>query len=557
MHRKDKIKAKLSDGRELTCDFGTPVESLLDKETDEHGRYYIGAVVNNLVVTLEFLLEVDSEIQFLTFADSNGWRIYRASACFLLAKVVKDLFPQARLTIEHSMGTGFYCSFEQNGQEGIHQDQLEQIRAQLKDLIARDVPIERRKVVYSKAVKHFEDQNQHDKANLLKYRNPPKVVVYACEGYTDLAHGPLAHSTGAITHVDLFQVSPGFVVQFPDRSVPPKIPTLRPQPQLFTVFQEHKKWGRILGVNTVGRLNEIIATKESADFIRIAEALHEKKIAKVADKIKEERERIKFILIAGPSSSGKTTFAKRLSVQLRVNGLNPVAISVDNYFVDRGHTPRDENGDYDFEHIEAIDLALFNQHLLELMDGKEIDLPRFNFEVGVKEFQGEKLKLHGDQVVILEGIHCLNPRLTEAIAPDNKFKIYISALTQLNLDSHNRIATTDNRLVRRLVRDNQFRGHPALQTMKMWPSVRRGEKTWIFPYQEEADIAFNSALDYELAVLKPFAEPLLAEVKPEDPVYGEARRLQDFLGSFLGIPHDLVPPTSLLREFIGKSGFRY
>lgn len=557
MHQKGKIKAKLSDGRELTCAFGTPVETLLEKETDEHGRHYLGAVVNNMVVTLEFLLEVDSEIKFLTFADSNGWRIYRSTACFLLAKVVKELFPQARLTVEHSMGTGFYCSFEQDGKEGIHQDQLDQIRDRLRDLIARNIPIERRKSPYAAAVKHFEDQNLHDKANLLKYRNPPKVVVYTCDNYTDLAHGPLAHTTGAITHVDLLHVAPGFVIQFPDRSVPPRIPALRPQPQLFTVFQEHKKWGRILGVNTVGRLNEIIAAKESADFIRIAEALHEKKIAKVADKIKEERERIKFILIAGPSSSGKTTFAKRLSVQLRVNGLNPVAISVDNYFVDRGHTPRDENGDYDFEHIEAIDLKLFNQHLLELMDGKEIHLPRFNFEQGLKEFQGEKLKLRGDQVVILEGIHCLNPRLTEAIAPDNKFKIYISALTQLNLDSHNRIATTDNRLVRRIVRDSQFRGHPALMTMKMWPSVRRGEKTWIFPFQEEADLAFNSALDYELAVLKPFAEPLLAEIKPDDPVYGEARRLQDFLGSFLGIPHDLVPPTSLLREFIGKSGFRY
>ncbi|MGA1529870.1 MAG: nucleoside kinase [Kiritimatiellia bacterium] len=557
MHHKGKITARLGEGREVLCAFGTPVESLLPGETDEHGRHYIAAMVNNMVVTLEFLLEVDSEVRFLTFADSHGWRIYRSTACFLLAKAVNKLFPDARLTIEHSMGTGFYCSFEHEGKEGIHQEQLDLIRAELKSIIEADVPIERRKAVYSSAVKYFEGRNLTDKANLLKFRNPPKVVVYTCEEYTDLAHGPLAYSSGALTHVALVQVSAGFVVMFPDRSVPPRIPHLRPQPQLFQVFQEHRKWGRILGVNTVGRLNEIIAAKESADFIRIAEALHEKKIAKVADKIKEERERIKFILIAGPSSSGKTTFAKRLRVQLRVNGLNPVAISVDNYFVDREHTPRDENGDFDFEHIEAIDLKLFNQHLLELMDGRAIDLPRFNFEEGMKEFPGHTLQLEGDQVVILEGIHCLNPRLTEAIAPDNKFKIYISALTQLNLDAHNRIATTDNRLVRRLVRDNQFRGHPALQTMKMWPSVRRGEKAWIFPFQEEADIAFNSALDYELAVLKPFAEPLLAEVKPDDPVYAEARRLQDFLGSFLGIPHDLVPPTSILREFIGKSGFRY
>jgi len=557
MHQKGQITARLSDGREVACAFGTPVETLLQSETDEAGRHYIGAMVNNMVVTLEFLLEVDSEIKFLSFADSNGWRIYRTTACFLLAKTVKELFPNARLTIEHSMGTGFYCTFEQDGREGIHLEQLDQLNTALKEVIARNAPIQRRKIVYAEAVKHFEEQNLPDKANLLKFRNPPKVVVYTCEGYTDLAHGPLAHSSGAITHVELIHVTPGFVIQFPDRSVPPKVPSLRPQPQLFQVFQEHKKWGRILNVNTVGRLNEIIAAKESADFIRIAEALHEKKIAKVADKIKEERERIKFILIAGPSSSGKTTFAKRLSVQLRVNGLSPVAISVDNYFVDRDKTPRDEKGEFDFEHIEAIDLALFNQHLAELVAGQKISLPRFNFEQGIKEFPGEFLQLKGDQVVILEGIHCLNPRLTAAISPENKFKIYISALTQLGLDSHNRVATTDNRLVRRLVRDNQFRGHSALTTMKMWPSVRRGEKAWIFPFQEEADLAFNSALDYELAVLKPYAEPLLAEVKPYDPQYAEARRLQDFLGSFLGIQHDLVPPTSLLREFIGKSGFRY
>ena len=557
MHQKGEITARLDNGREVTCKFGTPVESLLEKDTDDAGRHYLGAMVNNMIVTLEFLLEVDSDVRFLTFADSNGWRIYRTTACFLLAKVVKELYPDARLTIEHSMGTGFYCTFEQSGQDGIHQEQLDRIRDRLKDVIAADAPIERRKIVYADAVQHFEEQNLHDKANLLKYRNPAKVVVYSCGGYTDLAHGPLAHTSGAITYVDLIHVSPGFVIQFPDRSIPPKVPSLRPQPQLFQIFQEHKKWGRILNVNTVGRLNEIIAAKESSDFIRTAEALHEKKIAKIADKVKEERERIKFILIAGPSSSGKTTFAKRLSVQLRVNGLSPVAISVDNYFVDRDKTPRDANGDFDFEHIEAIDLELFNQHLRELMEGKSIDLPRFNFNEGRKEFPGDHLQLKGDQVVILEGIHCLNPRLTEAIAANNKFKIYISALTQLNLDSHNRVATTDNRLVRRLVRDNQFRGHSALTTMKMWPSVRRGEKAWIFPFQEEADIAFNSALDYELAVLKPFVEPLLAEVKPFHPQYSEARRLQDFLASFLGIPYDLVPPTSILREFIGKSGFNY
>lgn len=557
MHQKENITVTLAGERVVTCAFGTRVEHLLEQRTDEAGRHYLGALVNNMVVTLQFVLEVDSEVRFLTLADAHGWRMYRSTACFLLAKVVNEQFPDARFTVEHSMGTGFYCSFEQGGREGITEEQLEQLRRGLRALVAENLPIERNKAAFTLAVKHFEERNQHDKVNLLKYRNPPKVVIYTCGDYTDLAHGPLARSSGVVTHAELFPVPPGFVIQFPDRGLPLRVPPLRPRPQLFQVFQEHKKWGRILGVTTVGRLNEIIAAKESGEFIRTAEALHEKKIARIADSVNEQRERIRFVLIAGPSSSGKTTFAKRLSVQLRVNGLNPVAISVDNYFIDREHTPRDEKGEYDFEHIEAINLDLFNRHLAELMAGQEVDLPRFSFERGVSEFSGHRLRLQGDQVVLLEGIHALNPRLTEAIPAVNKFRIYTSALTQLNLDSNNRISTTDNRLVRRLVRDNQFRGHSALTTMRMWPSVRSGEKTWVFPFQEEADIAFNSALDYELAVLKPFAEPLLAEVKPDQPQYAEARRLQEFLGSFLGIAHDLVPPTSILREFIGKSGFIY
>ncbi|HMP74266.1 MAG TPA: nucleoside kinase [Kiritimatiellia bacterium] len=557
MHRKDQITATLPDGTNLAIPNGTPVGDLLDAPTDAHGRHYLGALVNNMVVTLEFLLEVDSHIHFLTFADPHGWRIYRTTANFLLAKAVKDLFPDATLSIEHSLGTGFYCSFTRNGHEGIPEPDLHLLRQRLHELVAANHPILRRKALYAAALAHFEEQNQIDKANLLKYRNPGKVVVYSCEGFTDLSHGPLAHSTGAITHVELIAHDPGFVIQFPDRSVPTRVPPLRTQPVLFQIYQEHKKWGRILNVNTVGRLNEIVATKESADFIRIAEALHEKKIARIADEITTRRDHIRYILIAGPSSSGKTTFAKRLSVQLRVNGLRPVAISVDNYFVDREHTPRDEKGDYDFEHIEAIDLPLFNQHLHALNAGQTIDMPRFNFEAGRMEFKGETLTLAPDQIVILEGIHCLNPRLTEAIPAECKLKIYISALTQLNLDTNNRISTTDNRLVRRLVRDNQFRGHSALKTMTMWPSVRRGEKTWIFPFQQEADLAFNSALDYELAALKPYAETLLAEVKPYHAQYAEARRLQDFLAMFLPIPNDQIPPTSLLREFIGRSSFKY
>ena len=555
MGNTEKIIATLEDGRKMECPANTPVKMLLPAPTDASGRQYLGAVVNNAVSTLEFPLEVDSEVRFLTLADPAGWRIYRATASFLLAKAVKSLYPDARLTVEHSMGTGFYCSFSSNGTEGITPEQVSKIEQHMHELVKADVPIERRKVGFADAVQTFERQGQMDKVNLLRFRNPAKVAVFHCEGFFDLSHGPLAGSASALTHFQLIPHETGFVIQFPDRGSPPRVPPLRPQPHLFKIYQEHKKWGRILGVSNVGRLNELIAGNEIGDFMKIAEAFHEKKIAQIADTVASKRP--KFLLIAGPSSSGKTTFAKRLGVQLRVNGIQLVTISVDNYFVNRGLTPKDEKGENDFEHIEAIDLKLFNEHLRTLNEGGEVDVPTFDFHAGMQVFKGNKMRLGPDQMLILEGIHCLNPRLTEVIPPDNKFKVYISALTQLNLDSNNRISTTDNRLVRRMVRDHQFRGHSALVTMNMWSSVRRGEKTWIFPFQKEADIAFNSALDYELAVLKPFVEPLLAEVKPYHPQYGEARRMQDFLASFLVAPPDLVPPTSILREFIGKSSFRY
>ncbi|MDZ4199956.1 MAG: nucleoside kinase, partial [Kiritimatiellia bacterium] len=362
---------------------------------------------------------------------------------------------------------------------------------------------------------------------------------------------------GAISHFSLLPYPPGFVLQFADRERASEPAPFDPQPHLFQIFKEHKEWGRILGLRTVGDLNRAISEREFFDVVRIAEAFHEKKIAKIADQIADQRESLRWLLIAGPSSSGKTTFSKRLTIQLRVNGLRPRMISVDDYFVDRTRTPRDEKGDPDYEHIETVDLDLFNQHLAALDRGEEVELPSYNFGTGQREFRGNRMKLDPDQLVIVEGIHCLNPRLTESVPVEHKLRIYISALTQLNLDYHNRVATTDNRLLRRMVRDHMFRGNSAAMTLSMWPSVRRGERTWIFPYQKDADIAFNSALDYELAVLKPFAEPLLREIKPDQAEYADARRLMAFLDYFPAAPFTPVPPTSLLREFIGRSGFRY
>jgi uridine kinase len=551
------ITVTLDDGAQIHCAAGTLVRDILPQRRSSEGLDYVGALVNNDAVSLTYPVEVDSNVTLLTRGDHHGFQIYYRAMCFLLAKAVKELFPDARFAVQHSLGTGFFCSFEMDGKAGISDEQMQSIDRHMRTLVERDIIIERREIAFTEAVRRFEQEKQWDKYNLLRFRNPPKVVTCWCENFSDLAHGPLAPSTGTLSLFKLIPYPPGFVLQIPEQQNPKQLPPFEPQPQLFKIFKEHKEWGRILGVNTVGRLNEIIANKEISDFIKIAEAFHEKKIAQIADHIFEHREQIKWALIAGPSSSGKTTFAKRLAVQLRVNGLVPVTISVDNYFVNREHTPQDETGKPDFENIKTVDLSLFNEHLMRLDKGEEVELPYFIFETGRREYRGEKLRIEPDQIVLVEGIHGLNPSLTQSVPTSRKLRIYISALTQLNLDSNNRISTTDNRLIRRMVRDNNYRGHSALQTLTMWPSVRRGEKTWIFPYQQEADIAFNSALDYELAVLKPLVEPLLVEIKPYHPQYAEARRLLAFLSSFLGIADHLVPPTSILREFIGSSSFRY
>jgi uridine kinase len=536
---------------------GTRVFELLPSTHSPQGLPYLAALVNHEVNSLSFPLEIDCSVEPIDMTDEHGLRIYRRSLAFLAAKVMNELFPQARFSVEHSLGNGVYCTFERNGGAGITAEELQAVERRLREWIEQDLPIVPHKLAFADAVKKLQQEAQYDKYNLLRFRNPPAIVVFSCGDFSDLAHGVIASRTGHLRHFEVIHYAPGFVIQFPDRDTAPAVAPFEKQPHLFTIFQEHKQWGRILGLTTVGQLNELIARDEVGDFVKIAEALHEKKIARIADEIQDHRDRIKMICIAGPSSAGKTTLAKRLRVQLRVNGLRPKTISVDDYFVDRDDTPRDDRGDYDFEHIEAIDLARLNEDLERLDHGEEIQLPHFNFESGKREHRDRGFRLEAGEILILEGIHCLNPRLTAAVPARHTFKIYISALGQLNLDRHNRISTTDNRLLRRLVRDHQFRGHAALTTLRMWPSVQRGERRWIFPNQHHADIAFNSALDYELAVLKPIAEPLLAEVKPTDPEYADARRLMDTLQYFLVIPNEFVPPGSILREYIGRSSFEY
>jgi len=552
-----KITVKLEAGAAVTCEAGTEAGALLASRMAPDGLPYVGCLVNNDVSSLSYPLDVNCAVRFLTMRDAQGMRLYRNSLAFMLSMAAAALLPKTRLCIEHSLGTGFFCRFESRTRRSITRRQVQQLQDAMRRLVSQDLPIRRQKLAFVEALTLFAKTGRTDKVNLFRFRNPPRIVIYECDGYRDVAHTPLAPSTGVLKYFKLIHYPPGLVLQFPDRESPRRVVPFRDQPHLFQIFQEHKQWGRVLGVNNVGNLNELIVSGKIRNFIKVEEAFHEKKIASIADRIFSRRPRVRLVLIAGPSAAGKTTFSKRLAVDLEGQGVKPVMISLDNYYKDDARTPRDQNGRPDYEHIRAVDVDLFNRHLLRLIAGKEIDMPYFNFQKKRREFRGERLAISDNQIIIVEGIHGLNPRFTPRVPARYKYKIYISALTQLNIDANNRVSTTDNRLMRRLVRDHAYRGNSALATLRMWPSVRRGEKTWIFPFQSLADATFNSALDYELAVLKPIIEPLLMEVKPSDREYAETRRLQEFLSNFLEVLELEVPGISILREFIGASGFKY
>jgi uridine kinase len=555
----DPITITFENGTTATVAPRTPLRDVLPAPGDAHGLPYIAALVNNDVTSLSYLLEIDCAVRPLTRLDPEGAHVYQRSLTFLVAKAVKELYPAASFSVDYTMGNAIYCSFdpEDGNGSGALSGHVEALRTRLHALVAADIPIERRKISFADAIARFSEAGQTDKLNLLKFRNPPRITIQGCGGFYDLAQGPLAFSTGALTCFELTHYPPGFVLRLPLPGETECVAPFQDQPHLFQIFRERKAWGRILGVNTVGRLNEIIVNGDIGDFIKVSEALHEKKVATIADEITRRRGEVRLVLVAGPSSAGKTTFAKRLAIQLRVNGLRVTTLSLDNYFHGPAQTPLQAGGQPDFEHIESLDLPLFNRHLQQIVAGEEVTLPVFDFETKQRSFKGERVRLGPDSLLIIEGIHGLNPLLTEQVADRNKFRVYVSALTQLSIDFNNRISTTDNRLIRRLVRDRKYRGHAALKTLAMWPSVRRGEERWIFPFQNRADATFNSALDYELAVLKPIAEPLLMEVKPFDREYAEARRLTAFLLNFIAIPDREVPSTSMLREYIGRSGFRY
>lgn len=502
--------------------------------------------------------ELDEEIPkqgVLEFIDVNseiGWKVYARTLQYIFIKATLDLFPEATITIQHSISNGTFGEIFKD--EKLNKEDIEKIKIEMKNLIKRDIPITKVSVTKEKAINIFKDYGMEDKIRLLSQIKKDKVSLYELDGRYDYFYGDMAYSTGIIEAFDLILYAHGFVLRNPKEGDVSTLPEFKEQKALAKVFYETERWINILGVGDVGRLNERILKGELIDIILVSEALHEKKIAYLADNI-SNKDNIKLVLIAGPSSSGKTTFLNRLGIQLKVNGAIPVKISLDDYFIDRENSPRDENGNYDFESIKSIDLKLFNNHINELLKGNEIEIPRYNFKTGKREWHGERLRLPSNGVILVEGIHGLNPLLTKDIPDENKFKIYISALTQLNVDNHNRISTTDVRKIRRIVRDYLSRGYSAEETLLMWPSIKNGEKKNIFVYQEEADEMINSTLVYELCVLKPYAIKELKKIKPSSSVYYEAYRLISFLDFFEEIDMKEVPKNSILKEFIGGSCF--
>lgn len=549
------IKLTFPNGEIREVNPGINFSELVPASSGQSGNLIVGVKVDHELLSLNQKPDKDCRVEFVKLASPEGAEIYRRSACMILGRAIFETTRNSRVVIGHSIGNGFYYDYYTD--TPVTERIIENIENKMREIVEKDEPIYYERHRKQEAIELFRSKAYSDRVRLLKHLDSEDVGVYKCGKFIDLAYGPIVPTTG---YCKVFKIRPygqeGFVLSFPDRH-DPKVPArIEEQRKLFHIHKESKSWGRILEVNNVGRLNDIISRGEISDYIKIAEALHERKISEIGDKIASRRDTTKVVLIAGPSSSGKTTFSKRLSIQLRVHGLRPYALSLDNYFVDREQTPRDEQGNYDFEALHCLDIDLFNQHLVDLLKGKEVDIPKFDFEKG-KRKKGYTLRLDEDQILIIEGIHGLNEELTHAVPPESKFKIYASALTALSIDDYNRISTTDTRFIRRMVRDAQFRGYSARETISRWPSVKRGEARNIFPFQEEADAMFNSAVVYELAALRPYVEPLLLEITKEMPEFLEAHRLYRFIRLFTPVPPDDVPKNSIVREFIGGSWFNY
>ena len=518
----------------------------------------VSAKVNHKVEGLTFQLYNNKDVEFLDIQSSSGMRTYVRSLIFILSKAVEDLYPNGSIVLEHQVSNGYYCQLKLDRTIGL--DDVIRIKQRMKEIIAEDLPFKRFEKHTHEVVELFRNKGMTDKVRLLETSGNLYSYYYTLGDTIDYYYGSLLPSTGYIHLFDIVKYYDGLLLQVPCRSKPQKLEEVLKQEKMLEVLKEHRRWNQILGIGTVGDFNTACNQGYATELINVSEALQEKRISQIADEIFNRGQKgtpVKLILISGPSSSGKTTFSKRLSVQLMANGLKPYPISLDDYFVNREETPKDETGNYDYESLYALDLDFFNTQIQALLAGKEVELPRFNFTTGKREMSGNHLKIDEHMILILEGIHALNPQLVPHIPTEHQFKIYVSALTTILLDNHNYIPTADNRLLRRIIRDYKYRGYSAEETINRWPSVRAGEEKWIFPFQENADVMFNSALLFELAIIKDYAEPILRKVPNNRPEYSEAYRLRKFLDYFVPLQDKELPPTSLLREFLGGSSFRY
>ena len=514
----------------------------------------VSAKVNNKVEGLNYRVYHNKDIEFLDLHSPSGLRAYTRTLFFILCKSANDIFKNVGMVIDIPVSNGYYCDLQLS--RPLADDDVARIRQRMQEVIDAAMPIRRHECTTEEAIRIFEEVGDDEKVKLLRSTGKLYTLYYDLDGYKDYYYGTLLTNTSQIHLFDLVKYYDGMLLRIPSRDDPSQLGELIQQDKLFEIFKEHHRWQDILGMRTIGDLNKAVDEGYATGLINLAEALQEKKISRIAEMIAERKD-VKMVLIAGPSSSGKTTTCKRLSVQLLTNGVKPVGISLDDYFVDRDKTPLDANGDYDFEHVEALNIPLLNEQMNALMAGEEVELPKYNFQTGKSERSGRKLRLKGNEILVVEGIHALNPMLTAQIPEKSKFRVYASALTTILLDNHNYVPTTDNRLLRRIVRDYKYRGVSAQETIRRWPSVRAGENKWIFPYQENADVMFNTAMLFELAVIKNQAEPLLEQVPENCEEYSEAYRLLKFLRYIRPIPNRQLPPTSLLREFLGGSSFKY
>lgn len=544
-------------GEKKTYAYGTLLADIAKEYQDSQKYPIVLMTVNGKLKELHKTLKKDANITFVTTADDAGHKTYQRSACLILLKAIYRLVGKEEVdnvTIHHSMGSGLYFTID--GNVRLDEEFLVQVKAHMQQIVDSRLPIVKRSVSTDRAIEIFHRHHMYDKEKLFRYRRVSKVNIYSIGEFEDYFYGFMVHHTGYIKYFNLYLYDEGFVLQLPPRQNPETLLPFMPQPKLFQVQKESQEWGRMLEISNVGELNNQITQVGIQHVLLVQEALHEAKISNIAEEIAAAKGAKKLIMVAGPSSSGKTTFSHRLSIQLAAHGLKPHPIGVDNYFLNREDTPLDEFGNKNYECLEAVDVAQFNQDMLELLDGKKVELPEFNFITGQREYKGNYLQLGPEDVLVIEGIHGLNDKLSSSLPKESKFKIYISALTSLNIDEHNRIPATDARLIRRIVRDARTRGSSAARTISMWDSVRRGEEENIFPFQEQADVMFNSALIYELACLKVYAEPLLFGIDKDQPEYNEAKRLLKFFDYFVAIPSESIPFNSILREFVGGSCFQ-